>query len=143
MLPEKPKRPLSFKLFAAWIAILGVGSLVRSALLFQQCPVLVELGLPANWTIVILGIVWGVGLLVGAVGLWLRWKPARWAVLLLVPAYYLTHWLDWMLSARAGYARGRIGPYTVFALLVIAYSVWFLTRHRTRQQFQRRKVVSD
>jgi len=40
-------------------------------------------------------------------------------------------------TTRAGYARGRIGPYTIFALLVIAYSTWFLTRRRTRQQFQR------
>ena len=134
---EKAKRPLSFKLFAAWIAILGGISLIRAFLLFRQIPLLVGLGLPANWTVAILGVVWAVGFLASAVGLWLRWEPARWAVLLLVPAYYLTHWLDWTLSARAGYARGRIGPYTIFALLVIAYSTWFLTRRRTRQQFQR------
>ena len=136
MPPEKLKRPLSFKLFTVWVAILGGISLTRSALLFQQMPTLVELGLPANWTVAILGILWGVGLVAGAVGLWLRWEPARWAVLLLVLAYYLTHWLDWMLSARAGHARGRIGPYTVFALLVIAYSTWFLTRRSTRRQFR-------
>lgn len=130
------KRPLSFKLFAAWIAILGIVSLTRSAVLLQQAPMLIELGLSANWVMAILGVVWGVGLLAGAVGLWLRREPARWAILFLVPAYYLTHWLDWLLSARAGYARGRIEPYTVFALLVIAYSTWFLTRRRTRQQFE-------
>ena len=134
---EKAKRPLSFKLFAAWIAILGGISFIRSFMLFKQIPLLVGLGLPANWTVAILGVVWAVGFLASAVGLWLRWEPARWMVLLLVPAYYLTHWLDWALSARAGYARGRIGPYTIFALLVIAYSTWFLTRRRTRQQFQR------
>lgn len=82
----------------------------------------------------ILSAVWGVGLLAGAVGLWLRWEPARWAVLFLVPAYYLTHWLDWLLSTR-----DRIAPYTVFALLAVAYSTWFLTRRRTRQQFKRRE----
>jgi hypothetical protein len=134
---SKPKRPLSFKLFVAWIAILGSISLVRSALLFQQIPMLVELGLPANWTMAMLGLVWGVGLVAGAAGLWLRWEPARWVVLLLVPAYYLTHWLDWFFSARAGYASRRIGPYTILALLVVVYSAWFLTRRRTRKQFRK------
>ena len=132
-----PKRPLSLIVFAAWIATLGLISLTRSALHLRQMPVLLELGLATNWTVVALGVVWGVGLLGGAVGLWLRWAPARWAVLLLVPAYYLTHWLDWMLSTQASYGRSRIGPYTVLALLAIAYSTWFLTWRRTRQQFQR------
>jgi hypothetical protein len=134
---SKPKRSLNFKLFVAWIAILGSISLVRSALLFQQVQTLAELGLPANRTMAILGLVWGVGLVAGAAGLWLRWEPARWAVLLLVPAYYLTHWLDWFFSARAGYASRRIGAYTILALLVIVYSTWFLTRRRTRQQFRK------
>jgi len=132
-----PKRPLSLIVFAVWIATLGLISLARSALHLRQMPVLLALGLATNWPIVALGVVWGVGLLGGAVGLWLRWMPARWAVLLLVPAYYLTHWLDWMLSTQASYGRSRIGPYTVLALLAIAYSTWFLTRRRTRQQFQR------
>jgi uncharacterized membrane protein len=134
--PHKVKRPLNLIVFALWIAILGVISLMRSALLFQQMPTLLELGLAANWMTAALGMVWGVGLLGGAVGLWLRWEPARWAVLLLVPAYYLTHWLDWQFSARAGYARGRIGPYTVLSLAAIAFSTWFLARQRTRQHFQ-------
>jgi uncharacterized membrane protein len=135
--PSTSKRPLSLTLFAVWIAILSVISLTRAFMLFQQIPVQVALGLPANWTMAILSAVWGAGLLAGAVGLWLRWEPARWAVLFLVPAYYLTHWLYWKLSARADYARGQIGPYTIFVLLVIAYSTWFLTWRRTRQQFQR------
>ncbi|UCC63295.1 MAG: hypothetical protein JSV36_21600 [Anaerolineae bacterium] len=134
---RNPKRPLSLIVFAAWIATLGLISLARSALHLWQVPVLLELGLATNWPVVTLGMVWGLGLLGGAGGLWLRWAPARWAVLLLVPAYYLTHWLDWMLSIQASYGRSRIGPYTVLALLAIAYSTWFLTRRRTRQQFQR------
>ncbi len=40
-------------------------------------------------------------------------------------------------TTRTDYACGRIGPYTILALLMIAYSTWFLTRRRTRQQFQR------
>jgi hypothetical protein len=135
--PSRSKRPLSLTLFAAWIAILSGISLTRAFMLLQQIPVRVELGLPANWTMAILSVVWGAGLLAGAVGLWLRWEPARWAVLLLVPAYYLTHWLYWRLSTRADYARSQIWPYTIFALLVIVYSTWFLSRRRTRQQFQR------
>jgi hypothetical protein len=78
-----------------------------------------------------------VGLLAGAVGLWIRWEPARWGVTFLVPAYYVTYWLYTVLSSRADYARPRIGLYTVFVLLVIAYSTWFLTRRGTRQQFRR------
>jgi hypothetical protein len=136
--PEKKiQRPFSLILFCAWIAILGVISLTRAFMLFQQIPLQVELGLPTSWTMAILSAVWGVGLAAGAVGLWLRWEPARWAVTLLVPAYYVTHWLYSLLSSRASYARGRIGTYTVFALLVIAYSTWFLHRRRTRRQFRR------
>ncbi len=134
---EKPKRPPSLILFAVWIAVLGGISLARSVLLLRQIPEPVELDLPANWTVAILGIVWGVGLLAGAVGLWLRWQPARWAVLLLVPIYYLTHWLQTVLTTRASYGQGRILPYTVLALLAIAYSTWFLSRQCTRQQFRR------
>jgi len=136
-------RTLSFKLFNAWIVILGLISLARSALLFQQIPTLVELGLPANWTVAVLGVVWGLGLLGGAVGLWCHKEFSRRAILFLVPAYYLTHWLDWVLSARASYARGRIVLYTVLALLVIAYNTWFLSRRPTRQQFQRRKESKE
>lgn len=137
MKSSKPKRPLSFTLFAIWIAVLGGLSLTWSIVRFLQMPVLLELGLPANWAVSILGLAWGVGLLASAVGLWLRWEPARWAVLFLVPAYYLTQGLDWLLSVRAGYARGQIGLYIAFALLVIAYSTWFLNRRRTREQFRR------
>ena len=137
MKPSKPKRPLSFILFAVWIAVLGGLSLTWSIVRFMQMPVLVGLGLPVNWAVAIVGLAWGVALLAGAVGLWLRWEPARWAVLFLVPAYYLTQGLDWLLSVRAGYARGQIGPYAAFALLVIAYSTWFLNRRRTREQFYR------
>jgi hypothetical protein len=134
---SKPKRPLSLALFSAWVAILAGISLMRAFMLLQQIPLRVELGLPANWTMAVLSLVWGVGLLAGAVGLWLRREPARWAVLLLVPAYYLTHWLYLILSSRASYARGQMWRYTIFALLVVAYSTWFLTRHRTRRQFRR------
>lgn len=137
MKDHKPKRPLSFIVFALWIVTLGAISLMRSALLIQQISVLVEFGVPANWTVAILGMVWGVGFLVSVVGFWLRWEPARWAILLLVPAYYLTRWLDVMLSTQASYGLSQIGPYTVFALLVIAYSTWFLTRRPTREQFRR------
>jgi hypothetical protein len=111
--PSTSKRPLSLTLFAVWIAILSGISLTRAFMLLQQIPVRVELGLPANWTMAILR------------------EPARWTVLLLVPAYYLTHWLYWRLSTRADYARGQIWPYTIFVLLVIAYSTWFLTWRRT------------
>jgi len=134
---EKPKRPLGLILFPAWIAVLGVISLTRAFMLFQQIPLQVELGLPANWTMAALSTLWGVGLVAGAVGLWLRWESARWAVTFLVPAYYVTHWLYAVLSSRANYARSQMGTYTIFALLVIAYSTWFLTRRRTRQQFRR------
>jgi hypothetical protein len=135
MKAAKPKRPLSFKLFVAWIAILGGLSLTWSFLRYQQIPLLDQFGLPPNWPVVILGVVWGVGLLAGAVGLWLRWEPARWAVLFLVPAYYLTQGVYSALTTQASYGRNQIWPYTIFALLVIAYSTWFLTRRRTREQF--------
>jgi len=136
MLHKKPARPLSLILFAVWIAILGGISLGRSILLFQQVAMSVDPSLEANRAVALLGVVWGVGLLAGAVGLWLRWEPARWAVLLLVPAYYLTQWLHVVLTSRASYARGQIGPYTILALAAVAYSTWFLTRRRTRQQFR-------
>ncbi len=134
---SKPKRPLSLTFFAVWIAILGVLSLTRAFTLYRPLPAPFEPNLPANWTTAVLSVVWGVGLLAGAVGLWLRWEPARWAVLILVPAYYLTHWLYSVLTSRASYALSQMGPYTVFALLVIAYSTGFLTRRRTREQFRR------
>jgi hypothetical protein len=128
-LPQ-PKRPLSLILFAVWIAILGGISLGRSILLLQQIAMSVDPSLEANRTVAILGILWGVGLLAGAVGLWLRWQPARWIVLLLVPIYYLTQWLHTVLTTRASYGQGRILPYTVLALLAIAYSTWFLLQDR-------------
>jgi len=131
------KRPLNLTLFAVWIAILGGISLARSALLWQQVPVLTELGRPTNGIVIVLGIVWGMGLLAGAVGLWLRRELARRAILFLVPAYYLTQWLYAALTSRASYGLGRLGPYTALALLVVSYSTWFLTRRRTRQQFRR------
>ena len=133
----KPKRPLNFILFVVWIAILGIVSLTWSFVRFQQIPTLIKLGRPPSWAVVILGVVWGVGLLAGAVGLWLRWEPARRAVLFLVPAYYLTQWLNSIATTQASYSRDRIWTYTIFALLVVAYSTWFLTRRRTRQLFQR------
>lgn len=132
-----PKRPLNLTLFAVWLAILGGISLARSTLLWQQAPALTELGQPTNGAVVVLGIVWGMGLLAGAVGLWLRREMARRAVLFLVPAYYLTQWLYAALTTRASYGLSRLGPYTALALLVVAYSTWFLTRRRTRQQFRR------
>lgn len=134
---KKPKRPWSLIFFAVWIAILGGVNLMRAAILFQQIPLLAKLGIPTNWTVAILGTVWGVGLVAGAVGLWFRWEPARWAILLLVPAHYLTQWLYSMLTTQASYGQGQIWPYTVFALLVITYSTWFLTRRPTRQQFKK------
>ena len=134
---ERANRPFSLTLFSIWIAILGGISLIRAFTLFQQIPMLVEWGLPANWTMALLSAAWGVGLLAGAVGLWLRWEPARWVVTLLAPAYYVTYWLYTVLSSRADYASPQIRRYTVFVLLVIAYSTWFLTRRGTRQQFRR------
>jgi hypothetical protein len=133
---SKPTRPLSLIIFAIWIAILGGISLGRSILLLQQIAMSVDPSLEANRMAAILGIVWGAGLLAGAVGLWLRWEPARWAVLLLVPTYYLTQWLHVVLTSRASYARSQIWPYTILALSAVAYSTWFLTRRRTRQQFR-------
>ena len=135
--PTRPKRPLNFKLFVVWIAILGIVSLTWSFVRFQQIPALIKFGRPPNWAVVILGVVWGVGLLAGAVGLWLRWEPARWAVLFLVPAYYLTQWLNSIATTQASYGRDRIWTYTIFVLLVVAYSTWFLSRRRTRELFRR------
>ena len=143
MKPSKPRRnrPPSFILFAVWIAILGGLSLTWSIVRFQQMPTLLGLGFPTNWAVATLGLAWGMGLLAGAVGLLLRWEPARWAVLFLVPAYYLTQGLDWLLSVRAGYASGRIGLYIVFSLLVTAYNTWFLTWRRTREQFKNSTIT--
>ena len=132
----KRKRPLSFILFVVWIAILGGLSLTWSAVRFQQMADLAQLGTAPNWVVATLGLAWGLGLFAGAVGLWFRWEPARWAVLFLVPVYYLTQGLDWLLSVRASYALSQIAPFTIYALLVIAYSTWFLTRRRTREQFE-------
>jgi len=139
---SKPKCPWSLKFFAAWIALLGMIGLTRAFVLFQPLPLPLQ-GLPLNWTMIILSVMWGLGLLASAVGLWFRWEPARRAALFLVPAYYLTHWLSLIFFTRASYGRAQIGPYTIFVLLVIAYSTWFLVRRATRRQFQNHEQGSS
>lgn len=136
MTASKPGRPWSFRLFCLWIGVLALLSLTRAATLFWQMPTLIQLGLPSHRWAAVLSAVWGVGLLAGAVGLWLRREPARWAVLILVPVYYLTYGVYLFLSTQASYGQTRLGPYAVLALLATAFSTWFLTWRRTRQMFQ-------
>jgi hypothetical protein len=143
MTASKPKRPWSFRIFCLWIAVLGLISLTRAAILFWQMPTLAQLGLPTRWAMAVLSAVWGLGLVAGAVGLWLRREPARWAVLALVPAHYVSYGVYLLVSTKADYGQSRLGPYTVLALLATGFSTWFLTWRRTREMFQRQELRSS
>ena len=136
MTATKPKRPWSLRLFCLWIAVLGLVNLTRAAALFWQMPTLAQLGLSTHWATAVLSTVWGLGLLAGALGLWLRRNLARRAVLFLVPAQYLSYWIYLFTCTKASYGQTRLGPYTVVVLLAAAFSTWFLTQRRTREIFR-------
>jgi len=83
------KRSTGLTCFALWVFALGGYSLARAWVLLHQWAVLVEVGASISPLVIAWSVLWGVGLIVAGVGLWLRREWGRRLALVCIPLYYL------------------------------------------------------
>lgn len=144
MAPNRRKRPRAVTWLAVLVFIVGVANLLGAYGLATRWSVLanLELTLPP-WALLIPAIVWGIGWLVLATGLWRLLPWARWATLIAFPLYEVMLIGRQVVFARDVYARGRLPFAAGLAVAVTAVVIFVLTRPRVRQAFEGRQSTGE
>ncbi|HOA23478.1 MAG TPA: hypothetical protein PK801_08195 [Aggregatilineales bacterium] len=144
MSPRSRKRPRVVTWLAVLVLIVGVANLLGAYGLASRWRVLtsLEMTLPP-WGLLIPALVWGVGWLVLAWGLW-RLRPwAWWGTLIAFPLYELMLIGRQVFFVRAAYARGRLPFAAGLAVAVTALVIFVLTRRGVRQAFESRQSTAE
>ena len=130
------KRSTGLTCFALWVFALGGYSLARAWVLLHQWAVLVEVGASISPLVIAWSVLWGVGLTVASVGLWLRREWGRRLALVCIPLYYLCGLINQFVFVRSEFWRDRDVAMVVMAVAVNTFALWFLSRRSTRRQFE-------
>jgi hypothetical protein len=130
------KRSTSLTWFALWVFALGGYSLARAWVLLRQWSVLVELGASVSPLVIGWSVLWGVGLIAAGAGLWRRREWGRRLALVCIPLYYLCGLVNQFVFVRSEFWRNRDLAMVVVAIAVNTFTLWFLNRKGTRQQFK-------
>jgi hypothetical protein len=132
----KPDRPFGVTLLALVVFVLAVVNLWRVPYTIQHRDLLVSLDLPFPLAVhAALGGVWGTAWLVMAWGLWRLkdWAQRITPILMVIYQAFSMTWLA--VFSQTDYDRGR-WPFTVAAAgLMIALTLWIMTRPRVRRAF--------
>ena len=133
----KRRRSLWLWLFSLWVLGLGIVSLWRGLVLWYERRLLLALdssfGPLSSWVFVVLWLSVGIGLVVSAIGLWMRqaWArhTARIDIVLSVLIYQAYIWF----FVRSGLMRQRRPVLLVAGLLTVVVGFGALTWHRSRR----------
>mgnify|MGYP000557148668 CR=1 FL=1 len=131
------KRSTGLTWFSLWVFALGGYSLARAWVLLHQWAVLVEVGASISPLVIAWSVLWGVGLIVAGVGLWLRREWGRRLALVCIPLYYLCGLINQFVFVRSEFWRDRDVAMVVTAIAVNAFALWFLSRRNIRRQFKK------
>ena len=133
----RPRRPLLLWLSALWLLGLGIADLWRASTLWQTRRLLAQLGstlsplaamlLTLGWTL------FGAGLSVAAVGLWLRREWARHAARAAIVAHFGLIQLYTWTFVRTGLLWERRWSTGIGAVLATAVGLTVLTWSRSRR----------
>jgi len=135
--PISQKRPFGVTLLALAVFVLAMGNLWRVPYAIGRRDVLMPLDFPFPLAVhAALGGLWGAAWLVAAWGLWRLKEWGRRFALILTPVYH-AFTLAWLaIFARSDYQRGR-WPFAIgAAALIIALTLWILTRPHVRGAFE-------
>ena len=137
MADEKPGRTFELWLLALGLLVVSLTGWLRVQAVLFAWDFLIQSGIyPGPLYQALMGAAWGLGGLVCAAGLLLRWKWAPGATRLSVLALAAWYWLDYLVFTRAADARDN-WPYTLALTLIgLLFTFAVLALNRQKRYFK-------